>query len=1257
MSTEINVTNEIIDINVTTSVIDVNVTNEIIVVEAVNGAYPLPSTVYSVFGRTGSIVAENGDYTTTLVTEGTNLYFTTQRVWNALSTIAPLSIASGVISISQSSASSNGYLSSIDWNVFNNKQNALGYTPVPETRTLTINGTTYDLSANRTWTIDGGVTSVFGRTGAITAQSGDYNTSLVTENTNLYFTNARARNAISLTTTGISGPATYDSATGILNIPQYQGGVSSFNTRTGAITLTSGDVTGALGFTPYNATNPNGFISGITSSDVITALGYTPVTNARTLTINGTTYDLSANRTWTIPTVTSVGITTTASALSITSSPITTSGNIGVNFSGSSTQYVAGDGTLVNFPTIITEAQNLICDVYNETGATLTKGTVVYINGGHGNLPTVTKALATSDPTSAQTFGIVQSDITNMNNGHVVVIGNLTDLNTQAYAEGTQLYLSSTTAGAYTSVKQYAPAHLVYVGIVVRSHPTQGIIQVKIQNGFEMDELHNVSAQSPVNGGILQYVTSTGLWTAVAGTTTNIAEGTNLYYTDARSRAALSFTAGSGAYNSTTGVITIPTNTSQLTNGANFITLASLSAGTGISYNSTTGVITNTITQYTDALARAAISLTTTGTSGAATYNSTTGVLNIPQYTDAYVGTVTSVGLSAPTGFSVSGSPVTSSGTLALAFAAGYSLPTTASQTNWDTAYTNRITSLTTTGSSGAATLVSNTLNVPNYTLAGLGGQPLATNLTSLASLSYVSSSFVKMTAAGTFSLDTNTYYLASNPSGFTSNTGTVTSIGLSSVTSGVTIGSTPVTTSGTITISIATATSTQNGLLSSTDWSTFNGKANALSGTINTIAYWDSATTIASLALATYPSLTELSYVKGVTSAIQTQLNSKQDTLTLTTTGTSGAATLVGNTLNIPQYSGGGGVTSLSAIGSTPNANGATITGSVLNLQPASASFGGVVTTGTQTFAGAKTFSTTSDTTFNGNITINAPSGNANFQMASASTFKWAFGYYQVNNNFRLYNYNTAADAFNVASGTSYFGILTNTIGSALQVNGNVAIGYSASTAAPTNGLQVAGRVYIGTGQIGTQTEILQIKAAEATIDLQTTTATSYSGVNMYDSSGVLGASFQFGNASAVTLPNTFFFGPRNATASMAFVRGTGATVSATIDSSGNFGINTTTIGSKLQVNGSAAIGYSASTAAPTNGLSVAGTVNIGTNTSVTTAALQVSSTTQGFLPPVMTTTQKNAITSPATGLVIFDSTLGKLCVFSTTWQTITSV
>jgi len=79
--------------------------------------------------------------------------------------------------------------------------------------------------------------------------------------------------------------------------------------------------------------------------------------------------------------------------------------------------------------------------------------------------------------------------------------------------------------------------------------------------------------------------------------------------------------------------------------------------------------------------------------------------------------------------------------------------------------------------------------------------------------------------------------------------------------------------------------------------------------GATNTLTYFTSTNTISSLSTTVYPSLPEISYVKGVTSAIQTQLNAKQNAITLTTTGSSGAATLVGSTLNIPQYSGGSGI------------------------------------------------------------------------------------------------------------------------------------------------------------------------------------------------------------------------------------------------------------------------------------------------------------------------------------------------------------
>jgi len=70
------------------------------------------------------------------------------------------------------------------------------------------------------------------------------------------------------------------------------------------------------------------------------------------------------------------------------------------------------------------------------------------------------------------------------------------------------------------------------------------------------------------------------------------------------------------------------------------------------------------------------------------------------------------------------------------------------------------------------------------------------------------------------------------------------------------------------------------------------------------------------------------------------------------------------------------------------------------------------------------------------------------------------------------------------------------------------------------------------------------------------------------------------------------------------------------------------------------------------------AGLMGIGTGTPASCAIVDVTSTTLGFKFPVMTTTQKNAIVSPVAGLVIFDSTLAKLCVYSgSAWQTITSV
>jgi hypothetical protein len=181
------------------------------------------------------------------------------------------------------------------------------------------------------------------------------------------------------------------------------------------------------------------------------------------------------------------------------------------NPTGDSTQYLNGAGTPVTFP-IAGQAGTLVREVRNTTGTTLTKGTVVYISGATGNKPTVSKALATGDSTSAQTFGLCQADIANNANGYVVCTGDIVGIDTSAISEGVQLYLSSTTAGTYTTTKQVAPAHLVYIGVVTRSHPTQGQIEVKIQNGYELDEIHDVLITSVANNQGLFYESSTSLW-------------------------------------------------------------------------------------------------------------------------------------------------------------------------------------------------------------------------------------------------------------------------------------------------------------------------------------------------------------------------------------------------------------------------------------------------------------------------------------------------------------------------------------------------------------------------------------------------------------------------------------------------------------------------------------------------------------------------------------------------------------------------
>jgi len=129
--------------------------------------------------------------------------------------------------------------------------------------------------------------------------------------------------------------------------------------------------------------------------------------------------------------------------------------------------------------------------VKNATGNPLSKGQVVYINGAQGNRPTVALALADSDATSARTLGVVAESIADGAEGQVMTTGILKNVNTVGFSSGSIIYLSPTTAGAWTATKPYAPDHMVYVGFVIVGGDSNGRIDVKIQNGYELDEIHD----------------------------------------------------------------------------------------------------------------------------------------------------------------------------------------------------------------------------------------------------------------------------------------------------------------------------------------------------------------------------------------------------------------------------------------------------------------------------------------------------------------------------------------------------------------------------------------------------------------------------------------------------------------------------------------------------------------------------------------------------------------------------------------------
>jgi hypothetical protein len=462
---------------------------------------------------------------------------------------------------------------------------------------------------------------------------------------NLYYTNARARAAITLTVNGSSGASSYSSSTGVLNVPTYTlaglggiggsgttGYVSKFTNSTtigNSLIYDNGFGIGINTSSPYNSSfysldvngallvknvgkaanitlinadpaggGNNAFVihtvGGTLTSSYVDIQGYygasvtgsttirlnaaggniligsligtgtrmvvagstgilstqaiptisdlSGVPTSRTITINGVTYDLTANRSW--------------SALPV---------------GGTAGQLLAKvDGTDYNAQWINeAPAASYTSQVKHQVKASqaITKGQAVYVSSADGTNMIVSKASNATEGTSSKTMGLLESTVSTNGFTNVIAEGLLSGLNTNGATAGDPVWLGTDGNLIYGLVnKPSAPAHLVFIGVVTRVNANNGEIFVKVQNGFEMNELHDYVESGVQNNFVISYESSTDLYKpksiatllgytsanaarslTINGTTYDltadrtwtlttsvIGEGTNLYYTDAR---------------------------------------------------------------------------------------------------------------------------------------------------------------------------------------------------------------------------------------------------------------------------------------------------------------------------------------------------------------------------------------------------------------------------------------------------------------------------------------------------------------------------------------------------------------------------------------------------------------------------------------------------------------------------------------------------------------------------------------------------
>lgn len=184
---------------------------------------------------------------------------------------------------------------------------------------------------------------------------------------------------------------------------------------------------------------------------------------------------------------------------------------------GGAVGQVLAKSTTTNFETTWVDGTALPASqvkqlVKNETGSVIPKGAVVYISGANGTNILISLADADAEGTSSKTIGLTETAINNGASGYVITEGILTGLNTATATAGQSFWLSTVAGEFVFNTPPAKPAHAVYLGVVSRANANNGEVFIKVQNGYELNELHdvNINAGTVTNGQALTY--ADGLW-------------------------------------------------------------------------------------------------------------------------------------------------------------------------------------------------------------------------------------------------------------------------------------------------------------------------------------------------------------------------------------------------------------------------------------------------------------------------------------------------------------------------------------------------------------------------------------------------------------------------------------------------------------------------------------------------------------------------------------------------------------------------